>query len=149
MLQVHPGDRVRIEFDAAAGTLTYFVNGVSQGVCFSGLTGVELFPAVAFYATSGTASILSVGVNLNGASRESAAVTAVAAADKPGLESATAVASELTRGEAICADSDFGFDTAASSPLITVLSPDKRKVRSSLTRVEEPVSGLSFYCAKD
>ena len=47
--QIHPGDTITCEFDAEAGTLSYFVNGAAQGVCFSGLQGKELFPAIAFY----------------------------------------------------------------------------------------------------
>jgi len=63
-VQVHPGDRVSVEFNAAAGTLAFLVNGASQGVCVSGLAGKELFPTVAFYNTGSGgargASIVSV-----------------------------------------------------------------------------------------
>ena len=53
-----------MEFDAEAGTMTYTVNDVSQGVCFSGLKGVELFPAIAFYDSRlRSASIVSVTVS--------------------------------------------------------------------------------------
>ena len=60
--QIHPNDQIRFEFDADAGTLVVFVNGVSQGVCFSGLKDVELFPAIGFYSSDRTASIVSVTV---------------------------------------------------------------------------------------
>ena len=45
----HPGDVVRVDFDADAGTLAFAVNGVSQGVCFSGISGKTLHPAIAMY----------------------------------------------------------------------------------------------------
>ena len=57
----HPGDVIRLEFDGDAGTLTYFINGVSQGVCFSGVKGKTLHPAVCFYhgkAASASVSLL-------------------------------------------------------------------------------------------
>jgi hypothetical protein len=34
-----------------AGTLTYYKNGVSQGICFNGVTG-PLHPAICFYSSS-------------------------------------------------------------------------------------------------
>lgn len=53
--RVHPDNVVRIEFDADAGTLSYWVNDAPQGVCFRGLAGRELFPAVCFYSTGAAA----------------------------------------------------------------------------------------------
>jgi hypothetical protein len=60
--QIHPSDTIRFEYDADAGTLVVFVNGVSQGVCFSDLGGAELFPAIGFYSSDRTASIVSITV---------------------------------------------------------------------------------------
>lgn len=57
----HPGDIIRLEFDGYAGTLTFSINGVSQGVCFSGIKGKTLHPAVCFYhgkAASASVSLL-------------------------------------------------------------------------------------------
>lgn len=45
----HASDVVRVDFDASAGTLSFAVNGVSQGVCYSGIAGKTLHPAVCFY----------------------------------------------------------------------------------------------------
>ena len=104
--------------------MTYFVNDVSQGVCFSGLTGIELFPAVAFYGTTGTASILSVGVDLNGAGTESIVLTAVA----PVVESQLVESVEVEQKQPETACTDFRFDTAVSSPSIAMVSPDQRQV---------------------
>jgi len=39
------------------GTLTYFVNGASQGVCFRGLVGRTVYPAVCFYKNNIAVSI--------------------------------------------------------------------------------------------
>jgi len=40
------GDIVGVAFDADAGTLTFYINGVSQGVAFTGLTSGPYFPMV-------------------------------------------------------------------------------------------------------
>ena len=40
------GDIVGVAFDADAGTLTFYVNGVSQGTAFTGLTSGPYFPVV-------------------------------------------------------------------------------------------------------
>ncbi len=48
---------MKATFDAVAGTLTFAVNDVSQGVGFSGLRGKVLFPAVAFYSSDRSASV--------------------------------------------------------------------------------------------
>jgi hypothetical protein len=47
------GDVVGIAFDADAGTLTFYKNGVSQGQAFSGITGQgPYYPAIATYAST-------------------------------------------------------------------------------------------------
>jgi hypothetical protein len=47
------GDVVGIAFDADAGTLTFYKNGVSQGQAYSGVTGQgPYYPAVACYAST-------------------------------------------------------------------------------------------------
>ena len=51
------GDIVGVALDLDAGTLTYYVNGVSQGTAFSGLSG-EFFPAIGTY---GGIAILNFG----------------------------------------------------------------------------------------
>lgn len=55
---IHPDDVVRCVWDGEAGTLTYFINGVSQGACFAGLRGKTVYPAVAFYRSGRTVSII-------------------------------------------------------------------------------------------
>jgi len=39
-----------------AGTLTYYKNGVSQGICFNGVVG-PLYPAICFYSSSRTVTV--------------------------------------------------------------------------------------------
>ena len=48
-------DVIGVAFDADAGTLTFYKNGVSQGVAFSGLTGKKLAPY--FGTASGTQAV--------------------------------------------------------------------------------------------
>jgi hypothetical protein len=51
------GDVLGVAFDADAGTLTFYKNGVSQGVAFSGLTSGPYFPMV------GLAGALTISTN--------------------------------------------------------------------------------------
>ena len=48
------GDICGVAFDADGGTLTYYVNGVSQGSAFTGITGGNMMPAFAFRGGQGT-----------------------------------------------------------------------------------------------
>ena len=75
--------------------MTYFVNDASQDVCFSGLKGLELFPAIAFYSSGRSASILSVSVS--GVGPTPAAGAARASSTAP---AATAVPAVPTGGPA-------------------------------------------------
>lgn len=43
------------------GTCEVFVNGVSQGALFRDLSGMEIYPAVAFYSTGRAAKLIGVG----------------------------------------------------------------------------------------
>ncbi len=43
------GDIVRFELDCEAGTVRLLVNSVDQGIVFTGLAGLEVFPAVCTY----------------------------------------------------------------------------------------------------
>ena len=43
------GDIVSIAFDADAGTLTFYKNGISQGTAFTGLTDGPYFPAISLH----------------------------------------------------------------------------------------------------
>ena len=47
------GDVIGVAYDAGAGSLTFYKNGVSQGVAFTGITGT-MYPLVASRATGGT-----------------------------------------------------------------------------------------------
>ena len=52
------GNVIGIAFDADAGTLTFYKNGVSQGTAFTGLTSGPYFPALGLYgATLASGSI--------------------------------------------------------------------------------------------
>lgn len=53
-------DVVGVEFDADAGTLTFYKNGVSQGVAFTGLTNGPYFPA---FGDGGTTATMIANVN--------------------------------------------------------------------------------------
>lgn len=57
---VHPGDTVRMELDTDKGTLEYFVSGVSQGVCFSGISQWPQYPVVGFYSSGKKSSLVRV-----------------------------------------------------------------------------------------
>jgi hypothetical protein len=57
--RIHPGDTVACVYDADCGVLSFAVNGVDQGVCFSDISG-EVFPAVAFYGNSREVELLSL-----------------------------------------------------------------------------------------
>jgi hypothetical protein len=48
-------DVIGVSFDGTTGSLTFYKNGVSQGVAFSGLASNTYFPAVADYTGGGTA----------------------------------------------------------------------------------------------
>jgi len=52
------GDKVTLVFDGYAGTLAFWVNGSSQGVCFSGLQSATIYPAIATYLTNRGGRIL-------------------------------------------------------------------------------------------
>lgn len=43
------GDIARFELDCDAGTVRLLVNSVDQGIVFSGLQGLEIFPVVCTY----------------------------------------------------------------------------------------------------
>ena len=57
-VQFHPGDVVRFELDMDAGVCKAFVNGADQGVVFTDLSGLEVFPAVCFYSSGRAASLV-------------------------------------------------------------------------------------------
>jgi hypothetical protein len=46
---VSTGDTITVLFDGVAGTLAYLINGSPTGVCFTGLTGMTLYPAAGTY----------------------------------------------------------------------------------------------------
>lgn len=55
--QVNPGDVVGVALDADNGTLTFYVNGTSQGVAFTGLTSGPYYPACSDYNNATSALI--------------------------------------------------------------------------------------------
>lgn len=58
---VHPGDTVRVEYDASEGSINFWVNGAAQGECFRGIAkGTRLHPAVCFYGPDRTVSVVSI-----------------------------------------------------------------------------------------
>ena len=94
---------MRVEYDADAGTMVYYVNDVSQGVCFTGLQGVELFPAVAFYSSGRSASIVSLrllGVAPAAAPAAQAAATTAASTVTVPIVSASATTTPVVAVEA-------------------------------------------------
>ena len=71
MMKWHPGDIVRVELDLDAGTISFAVNGISQGIAFTGVSGQgEIFPACTFYGTANTNQLIMeiMGVQLPSAS---------------------------------------------------------------------------------
>ena len=70
--KIKKGDIVRCDLDMDAGTLSFTINGADQGVCFSGLTGYELWPAVQFYSSGRIVRFLKLEGNVSsGVSRVS------------------------------------------------------------------------------
>lgn len=57
------GDVVGVAVDVDANTLTFYKNGVSQGVAYSTAVNTKLSPAFAVYGASGTVGISTVQVN--------------------------------------------------------------------------------------
>jgi hypothetical protein len=55
------GDVIGVAFDATAGTLTFYKNGASQGVAFSGLTNGPYVPAVGYGNPSGGVTYVNFG----------------------------------------------------------------------------------------
>ena len=57
--KIRKGDRVRFEldFDDADGVLRLWINDVPKGIAFSGLRGLALYPAVAFYSSGRAISV--------------------------------------------------------------------------------------------
>jgi len=66
--KVHPGDVVRFELDMDVGNCRAFVNGVDQGVVYTDLLGLEVFPAVCFYSSGRTISLVKVEIPTSGLS---------------------------------------------------------------------------------
>jgi len=61
--RVPPNSTVRFNFDATAGLVEVFVDGASQGVCFTGLGGMTLYPAIATYLSNRAGRLLRVERN--------------------------------------------------------------------------------------
>ena len=75
----HPGETVQFELDCEAGTISLWVNDEPQGVIFTEVTGT-IYPAVAFYSSLRTVSIVKVQRVSGTGSGASAAVSAHAKA---------------------------------------------------------------------
>jgi hypothetical protein len=56
--KIRKGDTVRCDLDMDAGTMSVTVAGVDQGVCFTGMAGMEIWPAVQFYSSGRTVRLL-------------------------------------------------------------------------------------------
>lgn len=126
---------MKIEFDADEGTLSYTINDTPQGVCFKGLKGKTLFPAVCFYSSDRTISIVRcVAPHEKAGSSAEAAVAAAEAALKAGasVAAAAAAAAAVATGapEAVLSAVVPGAVAAAAvaatavAPVPPVLSPD-------------------------
>jgi hypothetical protein len=68
-VKIKKGDVVRCELDMDAGTLSYAINGVDLGVCFTGLSGYELWPAVQFYSSGRVVRLLKLEGTVGGGVR--------------------------------------------------------------------------------
>lgn len=56
--KVKKGDTIRCDLDMDAGTMSVTVAGVDQGVCFTGMAGMEIWPAVQFYSSGRSVRLL-------------------------------------------------------------------------------------------
>lgn len=61
--RVPPNSTVRFNFDAASGLVEVFLDGASQGVCFTGLAGMTVYPAIATYLSNRSGRLLRVERN--------------------------------------------------------------------------------------
>ena len=60
--KVHPGDTVRFELDMDTGTCSISHNGGAPVQAFKDLTGLTVYPAIAFYSSNRSIRVLSVEV---------------------------------------------------------------------------------------
>jgi hypothetical protein len=60
--KVKKGDRIRFEldFDEGDGIMRTFINDMDRGVAFKGLAGLELFPAIQFYSSGRSVTLVRV-----------------------------------------------------------------------------------------
>jgi hypothetical protein len=73
--KIKKGDTVRCDLDMDAGTMNVSINGSDQGVCFTGMAGLEVWPAVQFYSSNRTVRFL----KLEGPTASTVRVTPVVA----------------------------------------------------------------------
>lgn len=98
------GDVIGVAFDADAGTLTYYKNGVSQGEAFSGISGE--FLAIA----SDSSAVSSAGLTFNFGQR------AFAYSQPSGFK--TLCARNLPRAGAVTVSGSFTGNAAADGPFV-------------------------------
>ena len=72
--KIKKGDHVRCDLDMDAGTLSLTIAGADQGVCFTGLAGMEIWPCVQFYSSGRTVRLIKLEGPLNSASSSSSGV---------------------------------------------------------------------------
>lgn len=58
MAKVNKGDTIRLELDMDEGTMRVVVNEADQGVCFTGMQGYEVWPAIQFYSSGRIVRVL-------------------------------------------------------------------------------------------
>jgi hypothetical protein len=109
--RVHPNDVIEITLDFDSRTISYSINGESQGVCFRNIRlGVDYYPAVQFYSSSCAARVVSIKRVLTPAEkREMEARRALKAAEEG------AGAHELTPEEELAALLGGQIDAAEDS----------------------------------
>ena len=77
--KLHESNRIRFDWNAAAGEVSLTLNGTKVGVVFTGVKYSEIFPVVCSYGVEGVASLEAIEDTLTGSA--AAAPSAAAAFD--------------------------------------------------------------------
>ena len=128
------------------GTLSYFVNDAPQGVCFKGLRGVELFPAVCFYSIDRKVTLERVdasGLTVQPGSGAPAATPAASVEQR--IEAAVAAAAAaLESGSDAPTSSTIALAVARGATLAEFFPPTwvaSRGVGTAASATSAPASG--------
>lgn len=81
--KIHEDSVVQIEYDSAEGTLTYAIDGAAPILCFTGVFNKTLYPAVGFYGSGRSVTLLDAACVSSISTEASEKTVGVAAAGPP------------------------------------------------------------------